>query len=54
LHGRSIKKNDPGTDFSAASVAQALIIAEDLQAATLEQIEEAIQDGYIEELKDVR
>jgi hypothetical protein len=31
-----------------------LIIAEDLQAATLEQIEEAIQDGYIEELKDVR
>jgi hypothetical protein len=54
FHGRSIKKNDPGTDFSAASVAQALIIAEDLQAATLEQIEEAIQDGYIEELKDVR
>jgi len=48
------QKNDPGTDFSAASVAQALIIAEDLQAATLEQIEEAIQDGYIEELKDVR
>jgi hypothetical protein len=52
MAGRS--KNDPGTDFSAASVAQALIIAEDLQAATLEQIEEAIQDGYIEELKDVR
>jgi hypothetical protein len=52
MAGRS--KNDPGTDLSAASVAQALIIAEDLQAATLEQIEEAIQDGYIEELKDVR
>jgi hypothetical protein len=32
------------------SVAQALLIAEDLQKASLQQIEEAINDGYIEEI----
>ena len=48
MAGRS--KNEPGTDFSAVSVAQALLIAEDLQTASLPQIEEAINDGYIEEI----
>ena len=48
MAGRS--KNEPGTDFSAVSVAQALLIAEDLQTASLQQIEEAINDGYLEEI----
>jgi hypothetical protein len=48
MAGRS--KNDPGKDFSEASVAQAQLIAKDLQAATSQQIEEALQDGYIEEI----
>jgi hypothetical protein len=46
--GRS--KNEPGTDFTAASVAQVQLIAENLQTSTLQQIEEAIEDGYIEEI----
>ena len=48
MSGRS--KSDPGTDFSDASVAQAQLIANDLQASTILQIEDAMQDGYIEEI----
>ena len=48
MAGRS--KGDPGTDFSDASVAQAQLIANDLQASTILQIEDAMQDGYIEEI----
>jgi hypothetical protein len=48
MAGRS--KADPGTDFSDASVAQAQLIAKDLQASTIVQIEDAIQDGYIQEI----
>ena len=48
MAGRS--KSDPGTDFSDASVAQAQLIAKDLQASTILQIEDAMQDGYIEEI----
>jgi hypothetical protein len=43
-------KSDPGTDFSDASVAQAQLIAKDLQASTILQIEDAMQDRYIEEI----
>jgi hypothetical protein len=43
-------KSDPGTDFSDASVAQAQLIAKDLQASTILQIEDAMQDGYMEEI----
>ena len=42
--------SDPGTDFSAASLAQAQLIAGDLEASSLQQIEEAMDDGYIEEI----
>ena len=48
MAGRS--KSDPGTDFSDASVAQAQLIAKDLQASTILQIEDAMQDRYIEEI----
>lgn len=48
MAGRS--KSDPGTDFSAASLAQAQLIAGDLEASSLQQIEEAMDDGYIEEI----
>lgn len=48
MAGRS--KSDPGTDFSDASVAQALLLAKDLQASTILQIEDAMQDGYVEEI----
>lgn len=48
MAGRS--KNDPGTDFSDASVAQVQLIAKDLQTSSSQQIEEAVQDGYIEEI----
>jgi len=48
MAGRS--KSDPGTDFSDASVAQAQLIAKDLQASTILQIEDAMQDVYIEEI----
>ena len=48
MAGRS--KSDPGTDFSEASVAQAQLIAKDLQASTIFQIKDAMQDGFIEEI----
>jgi hypothetical protein len=48
MAGRS--KSDPGTDFSAKSVAQVQLIAEDLQVASFQQIEEAVKDGYLEEI----
>ena len=48
MAGRS--KNDPGTDFSAAALAQAQLLAKDLQNASHQQIEEAIEDEYIEEI----
>lgn len=48
MAGRS--KSDPGTDFSEASVAQAQLIAKDLQASTILQIKDAMQDGFIEEI----
>lgn len=48
MAGRS--KNDPGNDFSESAVVQVHLIAKDLQAATSKQIQEAIQDGYIEEI----
>ena len=48
MAGRS--KSDPGTDFSDASVALAQLIAKDLQASTILQIEDAMQDGYMEEI----
>lgn len=48
MAGRS--KNDPGNDFSNAAVARVRLIAKDLHAATSKQIQEAMQDGYIEEI----
>jgi len=48
MAGRS--KNDPGSDFSAAALSQVQIIAPDLHAASLVQLEGAIQDGYLEEI----
>ena len=48
MAGRS--KSDPGTDFSDASMAQAQLIAKDLQASTIFQIEDALKDGHIEEI----
>ena len=48
MAGRS--KNDPGNDFSNAAVARVQLIAKDLHAATSKQIQEAMQDGYIEEI----
>ena len=48
MAGRS--KNDPGSDFSAAALSQVQIIAADLHAASLVQLEVAIQDGYLEEI----
>ena len=48
MAGRS--KSDPGTDFSEAPVAQAQLIAKDLQASTIFQIKDAMQDGFIEEI----
>lgn len=48
MAGRS--KSDPGTDFSGASVAQAHLIAKDLETSTVLQVDEAIRDGYIQEI----
>ena len=48
MAGRS--KSDPGADFSAKEVAQAILLAGDLEAANRREIELAIEAGYIKEI----
>ena len=44
------QKSDPGTDFSDANVAQAQVIGEALQKASVKKLDALIEDGVLKEI----
>lgn len=44
------QKSDPGTDFSDANVAQAQVIGEALQKASVKKLDMLVEDGVLKEI----